>query len=297
VTLSAARRPGGGLDRAAAVRKRDDWLHPRQTSTVPDRTEPPDRPVPEPPREAVQRWRLVVARMPLEPDPGQREQLAGWERALVASRLPVAGLDADPPRPRFALAAPLSAPVAGEAELVDVWLSERVPAWRVRPALASSMPVATTLVEAYDVWLGEPALPGQVVASVYRAELAPGAVGTAALADACATLLGATSLPRLRAKGQTTVAYDLRPFVDGLEVDATASHGRLRMVLRHDPERGVGRPDEVIAELSDRLGSVLEVASLVRERLVLAPSEPVPEPPARRPRRRQATDPGNRTRR
>ena len=43
------------------------------------------------------------------------------------------------------------------------------------------------------------------------------------------------------------------------------------MELRHDPEKGVGRPEEVLAELSERSGVALDDAVLVRERLVLAP--------------------------
>ena len=68
----------------------------------------------------------------LEGETGQREQLAAWERALAASGLPIAGLDAIPPKPRFGLAAPLGVAMVGEAELADVWMTERLPVWRVR---------------------------------------------------------------------------------------------------------------------------------------------------------------------
>jgi radical SAM-linked protein len=251
--------------------------HYRQTSTVPEPSEPPERPAPKAPREAVQRWRLVLARGPLDADDGQREQLASWERALTGSGLPVAGLDATPPRPRFAVAAPLSASIPGEAELVDVWLVERVPAWRVREALGASMPAAHRLVEAYDVWPGSPALPGQVTASVYRAEARREDVDPIALATACDAVLEARTLERERVKGTGTVRYDLRPFIEALAVDGTGDRVTLRMTLRHDPERGIGRPDEVLAALADRMpGSARRLTSLVRERLVLAP----PPPPA-----------------
>ena len=43
------------------------------------------------------------------------------------------------------------------------------------------------------------------------------------------------------------------------------------MELRHDPEKGVGRPEEVLAELAGRSGVALDGAVIVRERLVLAP--------------------------
>ncbi len=240
----------------------------------------------------------MLARRVLEGDTGQREQLAAWDRALLASGLPLGGLDAVPPRARFASAAPLSASMPGEAELADIWLTERVPAWRVREALAASVPAGYVLREIHDVWLGAPPLPGQVVASVYRATFTPhesvsdATVEPAALAAACAAMLAASAIPRERPKGQTTIAYDLRPFVDALVVDAA---GRtLRMTLRHDPERGIGRPEEVLAELGERLGRPLAPATLAREGLVLAPP-PVLTPAAPRPRGRPrppGTSPG-----
>ena len=71
-------------------------------------------------------------------------------------------------------------------------------------------------------------------------------------------------------------------------VDGTGERVTLRMTLRHDPERGIGRPDEVLAALADRMGeSAAKVTSLVRERLVLAPPPPpaAPAPRTRGPRR------------
>ena len=267
---------------------------------MPDASEPPERPAPSAAREAVQRWRLVIARGPLEADAGQREQLVAWEHALAGSGLPVAGLDAHPPRPRFAMAAPLSPSIPGEAELVDLWLTERVPAWQVREAIAASLPPAHRLIEAYDVWPGAPALPGQVVASVYRATATTEDVDPAALAAASEAILGSATLERERAKGGATVRYDLRPFIDALAVEASSGTVTLRMTLRHDPERGIGRPDEVLAALADRMdGNALEMTMLVRETLVLAPPPvPLPSTPRNRGPRRsgQAATPVRRPR-
>ena len=231
----------------------------------------------------------MVSRDAVGTGAGQREQLTAWEAALVASGLPVAGLDAPKPKPRFAPAAPLAGGIPGEAELLDLWLVERLPCWRVREALLGVMPPAHRLVDIYDVWLGEPALPGRVAASVFRVALGP--VPTAEAVRAAAhDLLGATSLPRERRKGDTVVAYDLRPFLGAIDVeDAAASGGghhdgptTLRMMLRHDPERGIGRPEELLAALSDRLGTQLEATGLVRERLVLDDPPPEPSPPPRK---------------
>ncbi len=209
-------------------------------------------------------------------DQPQREQPLAWGAALAASGLPIAGLDAVPPRPRFAIAAPLATSIRGMAELLDVWLTERLPRWRVREALETGLPTDCRLVDVFDVWPGEAPLPGQVVASVYLAkpDCSPPPAAfrdLPALRDAVARMLAAGSLPRARRKGAATVAYDLRPFLDGLEVIGDAQGGvTVSMTLRHDPAKGVGRPEEVLGELGDRLGTPLEPVSLVRERLVLA---------------------------
>jgi hypothetical protein len=221
----------------------------------------------------------------MPPERAQREQQAEWETALMGSGLPVAGLDADRPKARFVIAAPLASGTPGEAELADIWLVERLPRWRVREALAGRLPEGNALVDLYDVWLGEPPLPGRVAASVYLATVPtadPGRI--AAAADA---LMAAGALPRVRRKGEGTVSYDLRPFLAALEVAAGDEGGAvIRMTLRHDPARGIGRPDETLAALGEALeGPALEAATLARERLVLA-ELPAPAPTAvRGPRR------------
>ncbi|HYO42621.1 MAG TPA: TIGR03936 family radical SAM-associated protein [Candidatus Limnocylindrales bacterium] len=242
-------------------------------------------PIPVLPRDAVQRWRLVLARDAISPDGAGREQVSSWETALARCGLPVAGLDAAKPRPRFAPAAPLAAGVPGEAELIDVWLVERAPAWRVREAITAVLPSGWRLVDLYDVWLGEAALPGRVAASVYRATIAAGSVDAAAVREAASGLLAQPTLLRERQKGERTIAYDLRPFLDGIEVaDGPEGAVVVTMTLRHDPEKGVGRPEELLASLGERAGTALAPSSLVRERLVLGDPPPPPPPaPRRRP--------------
>ncbi len=222
-------------------------------------------------------------------DLAQREQLGAWEAALAACGLPVAGLDAPRARPRFALAAPLAAGIAGEAELADTWLVERLPVWRVRGALEGRIPAGWRLRDLYDVWLGEPALPGQVAASVYRATFSPGAVDATALDRAAAALLEAETLPRERQKGERQIVYDLRPFLGQLDVEAAAAGSGpvvLRLTLQHDSEKGVGRPVEALAALGGLVGRDLVPATLARESLLLA------DPPPRQPAASRRRGPG-----
>lgn len=239
-------------------------------------------------REPVQRWRVVFRRTPTATSDEQKEQVRAWEEALRGSGLPVAVTDGDPPRPRLAFGAPLPVGTFGERELADILLAERVPAWQVRSALAASLPPGHELVEAYDVWLGEAALAGRVAASEVVATIPAPAVGVEALSAAAEAIVAAEALPRQRPKGERTVSYDLRPLVEDVRVEAggdgEAGSDDVRVVMRlvHDPEKGVGRPEEVLAELGGRVGSPLVPERLVRTRLILREERPAPKGPTGR---------------
>lgn len=221
----------------------------------------------EPPRPARQRWRIVLARSSEAPDLGGRELADAWEIALEGSGLP-AFIPTGRARARVAFGAPLSAGLVAEAELADILLTEFEPTWRVREALADRLPTGWRLVDLYDVWLGAPPLAGQVVAADYRIDVGGAEAGP--IAAAAAGLLAADRLPRERAKGATTVSYDLRPLLIDIEVVAVGPPVVIRARTRFHPELGTGRPAEVVGALGDVLGTALTVEHLVREALVLA---------------------------
>jgi radical SAM-linked protein len=190
-----------------------------------------------------------------------------WTAAIEASGLPLVGGQGQRARSRVSFGAPLPVGMAAERELIDVVLTDRWPAWRVREALAGHIPPGWRLIDVFDVWLGGPPLAGRVAAADYRIELEK-AADHVALTDAATGLLSADRLPRERPKGGGTVQYDLRPLLIDVRVEA----GPPLMVLtrtRFDPELGTGRPEEVVGALSDRLGAPLETRSIVRERLLL----------------------------
>ena len=241
-------------------------------------TEPTPEPAPTAPAEARQRWRITFCR---DVGPGGqglvgRDYLLAWEAALIGSALPIAETAAG--RRRFSLAAPLPASSAAEAELAELWLTSRLPAWRIREALAPSLPTDHTITDLEDVWLGAPALAGRIAAADYRVTLA-GDLDERLVAAAVQRLLDARSLPRERAKGGTVKPYDLRPLVVSIRVDGEGRDDGLdgrsgnvvvRLRTRIHPELGSGRPEEVLAALADELGAPLEAIETVRVRLVLA---------------------------
>lgn len=225
---------------------------------------------PEPPPEPRQRWRLVVGRSADLAGQTQRDVAEDWEATTVAAGLPLArGSDARA-RPRISFGAPLPVGLAANGELIDLVLTERWPAWRLREALTPVLPAGWRIVEIQDVWLAGPALAGRVAAADHLVTLGDsGGIDAARLREACAMLLAARRVPRERRKGEATVAYDLRPLVLDIHVAEAGPPPILIIRTRIHPELGTGRPDEVVAALGDLIGEPLEVASIVRDRLVL----------------------------
>ena len=200
---------------------------------------------------------------------------AAWEEAVRSSGLPVVTVDDEGRRPRLAFGAPAGGTLASDGDLVDLWLTRRLPIAEVRAALEGRLPADHELVGLHDVWLGEGALPARVVASDLEATVTTsGPVGR--LAEAAAAILARRSLPRERTRADRTVAYDLRPLLLDLAVepadDTTSGPGvaLVRMRVAHDPERGAGRPGEVLAALAEEAGQSIEARSIVRRRLLLA---------------------------
>ena len=240
--------------------------HPdRPDGQVAPTTDPPGAPttVPAEPR---QRWRLVLATDGL--DAGSRDSAALWRSTVEAAGLPLAWSEGARQRPRISIGAPLPTGMAAHGELVDIVVTARWPAWRVREALVPVLPAGWRLVDLHDVWLAGPPLAGRVVAADYRIELG-GDPPVERLDEAARALLAVRSVPRERAKGDRMVAYDLRPLVADLRVEPGPPPSVVARTRFH-PELGTGRPEEVVAALGDRAGVPLDITAVVRERLVLA---------------------------
>jgi radical SAM-linked protein len=213
---------------------------------------------------------LVVARDRDAPALGQRELSDAWLSAIEAAGLPVARTEGATPRPRISFGAPLQAGMTAEGELIDIVLTERWPAWRLREALEPVLPTGWRLVRPEDVWLGGPPLAGRVAAADYRITLATGSVlAVADLERACASLVGATHLPRERTKGDRIVAYDLRPLLIDVGIRSAGPPPVIVARTRFHPELGTGRPEEVVAALADELRTALAIDDVVRERVLV----------------------------
>ncbi|HEV2005551.1 MAG TPA: TIGR03936 family radical SAM-associated protein [Candidatus Limnocylindrales bacterium] len=173
-------------------------------------------------------------------------------------------------RARLALAAPLPLGMSGDRELADVFVTARQPIALIRRAIDGALPAGHRLVDLHDAWLGEPALAAQLEAADYRIEIEPVDGGAAALAHTCRSLIEAESLPRTRTKGSRDVTYDLRPLLANVTAIDAGSTTVLEIRTRFSPERGAGRPDEVLAAISEAADLRLTAREMKRTRLWLA---------------------------
>lgn len=242
------------------------------------RPEPLTAPAAAPPPEPVQRWRITFSREPVPSESVGKAATDAWQVALLGSGLAIATAApgptlAGPARARLAVAPPLPAAAAGRAELAELWLLERVPAWRLREALAGRLPEAHCWVDAEDIWLGAPPLPAQVVGAEWTVGVAATALDPVAIEAATRVVMASRSLPRVRAKAGGDRPYDLRPLLRDVRLSGSADGQLLlRVETRFDPALGSGRPEEVVAVVGEAAGleTAPSITSMVRERLVLA---------------------------
>ena len=226
----------------------------------------------------AQRWRLILARTGAAPDLSQRELMAAWTAALDEAGL------RDPRAEtltRFVPGAPIPAGLTADREPADLFLPVARPAPDVRRRLGATVPSGYRLVELHDVWVGEPALPGLVVAGDYCVDVDVGPPAGAGrdrtppaddrLREGVAVLLAATVLERPGSRPGRGTAGNLRPLIEDIRV---VSDHELWMRLRFDPTLGTGRPEEVVAALGAVTGLALVATRRHRERLWLRDERP-----------------------
>ncbi len=196
----------------------------------------------------AQRLRLTFARRGAASFLSHLEMMRAWERVLRRAGWRPARSQGFNPHPKLFFAAPLPVGVATEADLLEVHLEEPRAPEAALEELACHMPPGVEVRRVEEVPEEAPLLQRSMAAAEYLA-LCPEVVPPDLLQREVDRVLAAASLPRERRKEGKTVAYDLRPMVQGVAVEE--GEGRrpaVRMRLRTDAQ-GAGRPDEVLREL------------------------------------------------
>jgi radical SAM-linked protein len=187
-----------------------------------------------------------------------------WGRALRRAGMPLAFSQGFHPQPKLVFAAALPVGCTGEAEIMDIVLTQPMPPRRVQTGLAPRLPDGLIVKDVTPVYERAPALPTLLHGADYESVLET----DLSVEDAqrqCAALLARASIPRAY-RGKD---YDLRPLIDGLEaVQVNGRYLLMRMQLAAG-ERGTGRPAEVL----DVLGWADQPHRCHRRRLRFATAE------------------------
>jgi radical SAM-linked protein len=170
-----------------------------------------------------------------------------WERSLRRAGVPLAYSRGFSPRPKLQLAAALPLGHSAEAEMVDVWLEQRMGLEALARALPPALPAGLVVRQVQEVGLRDPALQTQVVASEYRVTVEWDDAAEE-LEERLGELLSAAELPDVR-RGKS---YDLRPLIERLWLADERSDARgeavLGMVLAAR-QGATARPEAVVEAL------------------------------------------------
>jgi radical SAM-linked protein len=177
------------------------------------------------------------------------------ERMLRRAALPFRSTEGFHPHPRvvFALSLPLG--VVGAQEVLELELTEVMPASELFSRLAAQAPTGLELI---SIRLVEPHSSAQPCRAVYRLPIPLAQHGE--IAQRCATLLAQSECWVERARPQPR-RVDIRPYLNELRI----SGGMLEIDLRVTPT-GSARADEVVTLLGSE--DLLESGALL-ERSVL----------------------------
>jgi len=223
----------------------------------------------------VQRLRVTFARGEEMKYITHLDLMRFWERALRRAGLPVAYSEGFTPHPQISLAAPLPVGTTSDAELMDVFLTERIAPREFLTEAAAQLPAGICVVAAEEVGLALPSVQADVRFAEYAVTVAAADVDDAARKiDA---FLTASSVPWEHRRQEEVRSYDIRALVESIDVaDGSDGELRLRMRLRSDSS-GSGRPEQVVAALG-----LPAPQRIHRTKLVLAGTSPAREAYRRR---------------
>ncbi|MHB8515688.1 MAG: TIGR03936 family radical SAM-associated protein, partial [Dehalococcoidia bacterium] len=171
-----------------------------------------------------------------------------WERALRRAAIPVAYSEGFTPHAQIALAAPLPVGTTSAGELMDVFLSERIPPRRFLADASKQLPAGVTVVSAEEIGLALPAVQADLRFAEYDVDV-PGADEGDARAKA-ERFLAADTFPWEHKREDEVRAYDIRALVDRIDLAARTGDSAIRLHLRlRSDNTGAGRPEQVVAAL------------------------------------------------
>ena len=209
-------------------------------------------------RETASRYRVTFSKTVEMRYTSHLDLQRTWERLMRRAELPLLFTEGFHPRVRFNLAAALPLGFTGDAEICDLYLTERIEPAALCERLRRSAPPGVDVRSLCEVPSLGPAVQTLIRSADYVVDADD--VDADAVVARVEALLAARELPRER-RGKV---YDLRPLVESLSTERVGMGVRIRATLSCRPG-ATGRPDELL----DALGLEPLAARVCRTRLVL----------------------------
>jgi len=171
-----------------------------------------------------------------------------WERALRRAGINPAYSEGFSPHPRISLAAPLAVGVTSQAELMDIFLEQRISADDFVEKIGPQLPEGISIIEIVTVSSQAPSLQSRLRFAEYVV-----AVETAGpvedIQGRIKEMLAKEQFPWHHSRDTGERYYDLRPLIEDLWlVENGENKGKIGMKLRCDAS-GSGRPEQVTRAL------------------------------------------------
>ncbi len=194
---------------------------------------------------------------------GHLEMVKAIERALNRAQIPIAFSGGFSPKPRitFALSLPMGA--EGLAEMMDLELSEAIPAREVLEKVNRHLPEGISLMRGWKVPVECGALNSRVSHMTYRAMLPFVREG---LEETAQRFMARESIHVKRTRKGKEKIVDLKNYLLSLKAEDGMT---LRFTLSLRGEEGAARPSEVLQSLLDLDGQTLAQVRFVRTSLAL----------------------------
>lgn len=197
----------------------------------------------------VQRLRLRYAVSEEASAKSHRELLNDWGEAAKAAGLPVAYSEGKRPAPQLSVAALLPQGVTSDAEIMDVYLEERVDPCEALANLKPRAPAGVLLRAVEEVGVSSPSVQSLLRWAEYEVEVPSDGVSVEAVQAKFVEFLATDTWPAEYRRETRAREYDLRPLVLGLAI-AGERNGCivLRMALRAEQDNSA-RADQVLIAL------------------------------------------------
>jgi len=188
-----------------------------------------------------------------------------WQRVLRRANIPLAYSQGYSPHPKLSLGAPLSIGMTSSAELMDVFLEQRVSPHFFIKSIKGQLPPGIDVSEVVDIGLGLPSLQSQLLFAEYEVVIDT-EKGPKEVDSAVHSLLAKESIPWQHIRDKEVRKYDLRLLIESVWLITWNPPGcSIGMRLRCD-SKGTGRPEQVTLAL----GFTEAPRSVSRTRLILA---------------------------